>query len=152
MYMRPIDRFIVHCSYTPPSMDVGVAEFRQWHVIERNWSDVGYHFVIRRDGTVEHGRPIEIAGAHVKGMNANSIAICLVGGKTEARSWMYLKMARKSDFNFTWQQMRALQEMRFGVGSIGAQFPEAVWEGHRKHNMAKACPCFDVEAWGGVAA
>ena len=87
--MRQIDHIIVHCSYTPPSMDIGAETIREWHTLPkpkgRGWSDIGYHWVIRRNGTVEAGRSEERAGAHAKGYNQDSIGICLIGGKSEKR-------------------------------------------------------------------
>ena len=63
--------------------DFSVDEIRKWHTSPpRNWSDIGYHFLIRNDenGTIERGRPIGRAGAHVKSENATSIGIVYVGG------------------------------------------------------------------------
>lgn len=56
--MRKIDEIIVHCSATPEGRDVSMADIRRWHVEERGWSDVGYHFVVTLDGTVHIGRPL----------------------------------------------------------------------------------------------
>jgi len=78
--MREINKIVIHCSDSPDSLDIGVREIRDWHK-QRGWSDIGYHYVVRRDGTVESGRPIEIKGAHVKGHNSDSIGICWVGRK-----------------------------------------------------------------------
>lgn len=78
--MREINLIVVHCTYSRPSMDIGVEEIRKWHVEGNSWTDIGYHYVIRRDGTIEDGRPIERPGAHVKGHNSNSIGIAWVGG------------------------------------------------------------------------
>ena len=64
--MRHIDEIILHCSATPEGRDVSLDDIRRWHVDERGWSDVGYHFVITLDGVVHAGRPMDIAGAHVK--------------------------------------------------------------------------------------
>lgn len=57
----------------------------QWHKA-RNWSGIGYHFVIindkhsqKADGTVEHGRPKNKAGAHALGLNSRSLGICCIG-------------------------------------------------------------------------
>ena len=76
---RTIKKLIVHCSASPDSMDVGTKEIRDWHVNGNGWSDIGYHWVIRRDGTIEAGRPEEKSGAHVKGHNSDSIGIVWVG-------------------------------------------------------------------------
>jgi len=58
--------------------DVSVEEIHKWHQ-EKGWAGCGYHFVIRKDGTIERGRPVDTLGAHCKGSNANSIGINVVG-------------------------------------------------------------------------
>ena len=78
---RKIEEGFVHCSDTKTNQSFGVEDFRKWHVQERGWSDVGYHYVIRLNGTVETGRPLERSGAHAKGHNAHSVGICFEGGK-----------------------------------------------------------------------
>ncbi len=76
----PVFSFItVHCSATPPKQDVGVAEIRRWHK-KKGWRDVGDHFVTRRNGDVELGRPLSQTGAHVKGHNRGNIGVYMVGG------------------------------------------------------------------------
>lgn len=77
--MRVINKIIIHCAATQPKMDIGAREIRQWH-LERGWSDIGYHYVIRKDGTVETGRPIWKVGSHCLNQNTGSIGICYVGG------------------------------------------------------------------------
>ena len=67
--MRRINKIIVHCTATPEGRDVTINEVRDWHVNDNGWRDVGYHFLIRLDGTVEEGRPIEQTGAHCYGNN-----------------------------------------------------------------------------------
>ena len=54
---------------------------KRWHVEERGWSDIGYHYVILADGKIEQGRPINRIGAHTRAgkRNYTSIGICLVG-------------------------------------------------------------------------
>ncbi|MGG5832633.1 peptidoglycan recognition protein family protein, partial [Bacillus pumilus] len=89
------DAIFVHCSATKPSQNVGVREIRQWHK-EQGWLDVGYHFIIKRDGTVEAGRDEMAVGSHAKGYNHNSIGVCLVGGIDDKG---------KFDANFTPAQM-----------------------------------------------
>ena len=70
---------MVHCAYTTATMDIGAKDIDRWHR-EKGWLGCGYHKVIRRDGTVEDGRPMNKAGAHVRGINRQSIGICLAGG------------------------------------------------------------------------
>ena len=98
---RTINEIDIHCSATPPNMDIGVKEIRQWHVA-KNWSDIGYHDVIRRDGTLEEGRPLERAGAHIRGRNANSIAVCMIGG---------VKADMEAANNFTKEQFDTLRRV-----------------------------------------
>ena len=134
--MRKIDHIVVHCAATRPSADVGAAEIRRWHVSGNGWRDIGYHYVIRRSGAVESGRPLEQAGAHVSGHNAGSIGVCLAGG---------LDAAGKSAAEYTAEQWTALREL---LGRLAGRFPDAKILGHRDFpGVKKDCPCFDVRAW-----
>ena len=58
--------------------DVAASEIHKWH-LEKGWAGIGYHFVIRKAGTVERGRPKETVGSHCYGHNSRSIGINLVG-------------------------------------------------------------------------
>jgi len=133
--MRDLNRIIVHCSYTPPSMNIGAETIRDWHVNGNGWSDIGYHYVIRRNGEVELGRPIERAGAHVRGHNADSIGVCLVGGMTKDKT--------APDCNFTKAQWFALAAL---LAKLEADYGVKTVYGHRDFS-SKDCPCFDVRAW-----
>ena len=81
--MRKINKIIIHCTATPEGRDVSIDEVRRWHVEERGWRDVGYHFLVRLDGTVEEGRPIEMTGAHTRPHNWDSIGIAYAGGMSK---------------------------------------------------------------------
>jgi hypothetical protein len=132
--MRLINEIIVHCADTYADMDIGVEEIRRWH-LDRGWDDIGYHLVIRRDGDPELGRPIEKPGAHAAERNANSIGICLVGGRGEDG---------KPDFNFTAKQMATLQA---AIGMYKVIHPgiDSVI-GHRDVSD-KSCPAFNIQAF-----
>lgn len=66
------------------SADVPAAEIHRWH-LARGWVGIGYHFVIRNNGDIERGRPLEAVGAHAGlGVNGNSIGICLTGDFNKA--------------------------------------------------------------------
>lgn len=132
---RDIDRIVVHCAATKPSQNIGVAKIREWHVQERRWSDVGYHYVIKRDGTIQLGRPLERPGAHAKGYNKNSVGICLVGG---------LNAKGKAVDNYTAAQMASLYLV---VAGLKRNFPGAKVCGHNDLTKSKTCPNFDVPAW-----
>jgi N-acetyl-anhydromuramyl-L-alanine amidase AmpD len=58
--------------------DTTAAEIRTWH-LARGWSDIGYHFVIRKNGTIEKGRSESLPGSHVHGLNNQSLGICFSG-------------------------------------------------------------------------
>jgi N-acetylmuramoyl-L-alanine amidase len=132
---KSTDFIIIHCSATRPSQDIGVAEIDRWHR-QRGFLSVGYHYVIRRDGTLETGRSLYAAGAHARGFNHNSVGICMVGGVTEGD-------VNVAEDNFTDTQKEALVGL---VESLTKEFPEADVIGHRQV-AAKACPSFDVRKW-----
>lgn len=126
---------VVHCSATQAKADIGVKEITRMHR-ERGFLTIGYHFVIRRDGTVEKGRPVDAIGAHVEGWNSRSLGICLVGG---------LDANMKPQDNFTDPQYASLAELLL---SLRKDFPKASILGHRDiPNVKKDCPCFDVRSW-----
>ena len=141
--MRHINEIIIHCSATPVNWMSGaeaqakVNEIRRWHVEERGWSDIGYHYIIDRDGTVATGRPVSKSGAHTKGQNANSIGISLVGGQGGTAN-------DKFEDNFTQAQANALRTL---IAGLKREYPsiEKI-SGHNQY-AAKACPCFNAPAW-----
>lgn len=127
------EAIFVHCSATKASMNVGLREIRQWHK-EQGWLDVGYHFIIRRDGTIEEGRPVDVVGSHVKDWNSKSVGVCLVGGIDDKG---------KFEANFTPAQMF---ELRGLLQTLLAKYPGAKLMAH--HDVApKACPSFNLSRW-----
>ena len=62
---------VVHCADTPAEMDIGAAEIRKWHTEDNGWDDIGYHYVIRRDGILENGRDTKMQGAHCAALGMN---------------------------------------------------------------------------------
>ena len=80
---RDITEVVVHWTGTYIDQDIGAEDVHSWHQA-RGWSGCGYHYVIRRDGTIERGRPINYTGAHAKanGHNNQSIGVSFVGGYT----------------------------------------------------------------------
>lgn len=110
---------IVHCSATPPGMDIGAKEIDRWHR-ERGWLKIGYHFVIRRDGFMEPGRGIEEVGAHAEGYNSLSVGICMVGGVAPD--------GKTPENNFTPEQFTTLEGL---IADIRKLYPDAEVIGHR---------------------
>lgn len=131
-----IKYIVIHCSATPETMDIGAEEIRGWH-LQRGWLDIGYHFVIKRDGTVEGGRDLKVPGAHARGFNNKSWGICLVGGVESD--------LKKPEANFTHAQWEALERT---VRLMKGFHPNAEVLGHRDlPNVSKACPSFDAKVW-----
>lgn len=131
------DFIAVHCSATTEKMNIGAADIDKWHR-QRGWACIGYHYVIRRDGTVEQGRDEAVIGSHVQGWNANSVAVCMVGG-VDAND------VSKAVNNFTPAQFASLKKL---LGQLKTRYPKAKIQGHRDFpNVAKACPSWDVKEW-----
>lgn len=131
------DYIVVHCSATRPSQHFDVDDIRKWHKA-KGWDDVGYHYVITRDGCLQAGRPTEAVGSHVQGYNHNSIGICLVGGIAEDDL--------QPENNFTKAQFGMLESLLRSI--LIPKYPSARIQGHRDFaGVKKACPSFDVAAW-----
>ena len=129
--MRPIKKIIIHCSATKDGQNFDAADITRWHK-QRGFLTIGYHFVIKLDGTVEIGRPISEVGAHTKGHNFDSIGICYIGGLDDD--------AQPYDTR-TPEQVKALQKL---VQHLLTIYPKAKVYGHN-HFTKKACPCFNVD-------
>lgn len=78
---RPVDRVFLHCSASEAAAAAGalLALVRKWHVEERGWADVGYHFLVDRAGAVIPARPLSATPAAQRGHNTGTIAICAHG-------------------------------------------------------------------------
>ena len=133
--MRAIDEIIIHCSATAEGKDFKAADIRRWHVQGNGWQDIGYHFVIDLDGTVEVGRPVSKQGAHCSGHNKTTIGICYVG-------WCAADGKTPKDTR-TEAQRRSLRGL---VTVLRSCFPTIrKVSGHREY-ANKDCPSFDVRA------
>ena len=72
------DCIVVHHIGMPNNDDVSAETVHEWH-LNQGWAGIGYHFLIRKDGTIEQGRPLGTVGAHVYGENRHTIGINLAG-------------------------------------------------------------------------
>lgn len=124
--MRKIEKIIIHCSDSDNSRHDDISVIRQWHVNERGFSDVGYHYFIKSDGAVQKGRNLNVPGAHCSGHNAASIGIC-VSGRVD----------------FKQEQFDSLVDF---VKNLRKKFGEIPIYGHRDLNRTKSCPNFDVKS------
>ena len=130
--MRHITLIVIHCSAVKPDQQSSAAQIDSWHRQRGFHLGIGYHYVIRRDGTLEMGRPEYMVGAHCKNHNQHSIGVCYEGGldirgnpadtRTEAQKQTMLSLLRE----------------------LKGRYPRAIIVGHNTLNPLKACPCFNV--------
>lgn len=137
----PVRELVVHCAATRPdwmedaTFAQRFAEIRRWHRAN-GWRDIGYHWVIDRDGAILAGRPEAEIGAGVEGRNNGVIHACLIGGHGSSETDRF-------DRQFTRQQDSALRGLILGV-SMRTQITTV--SGHNQY-AAKACPGFHVPTW-----
>lgn len=142
--MRLINRMVIHCAATPAGAVFTSADIRQWH-LARGFNNIGYHYVILLDGTLETGRPLEKAGAHAQGFNTASIGVCYVGGMLNGKAHDTRTEAQKTT-------LRTLVDLFKSV------YPNMIVCGHRDlsvdlngdgvitpNEWMKDCPSFDVK-------
>ena len=127
--MRSITLIVIHCSAVKPDQMSSVAQIDSWHR-ERGYKfGVGYHYVVRRDGSIETGRPEWMVGAHCLNHNKYSIGVCYEGG-LDARG-------QPADTR-TAAQKATLRQL---LTDLHRRYPRAVIVGHHDLNPQKACPC-----------
>jgi len=129
---RKINKIIVHCSDSPEGREDTIDDIRLWHMNERGWSDVGYHYVIHLDGSIHVGREVNTQGAHVKGHNKGSIGVCYVGG---------------ADIDFKPKDTRTCEQkesLEIVLQYLKRVYPRVEILGHRDLS-SKACPSFDAK-------
>lgn len=73
------EMIVIHHTGSVKDVDFSAARIHQMHVEQNHWAGIGYHFVIRKDGTIERGRPEWALGSHAQGHNYNSLGIHLCG-------------------------------------------------------------------------
>lgn len=134
--MTKITHIVVHYSATYADQNLTVKDIDKMHRA-RGWQMVGYHYVIRRDGVIEQGRPETMVGAHVGGQNTGKIGICCIGGLNRATG------PNKGVDNRTPAQIESLIKL---IRDLLKRYPGAKVVGHRDL-AATQCPGFDVPAW-----
>ncbi len=122
--MRQIEEAIIHCSASDNPHHDSINIIRDWH-LERGFKDVGYHFFIKGNGSIEIGRDISIPGAHCEGHNKFSIGICLHG-----------------NVSFSEQQFKSCARLLTMLRSL---WPHIKIYPHNEYNRAKTCPNFPIE-------
>ena len=132
--MRIISLIIIHCSAVKPDQTSSAAQIDTWHRQRGFHLGIGYHYVIRRDGTIEPGRPEWMIGAHCKNHNAHSIGVCYEGG---------LDIRGQPADTRTAAQKAAMRRL---LEELHGRYPRAMILGHRDLNPAKDCPGYKVVA------
>lgn len=133
---RYINEIIVHCTATKEGLNQTVEQIRKYHTAKppmgRGWSDIGYHYIIYLDGSIHEGRNINVAGAHCKYHNTNSIGIVYVGG---------LDAKGRAKDTRTQKQKESLLTL---IKNLKKFYPNAKIYGHRDF-ANKDCPCFNAK-------
>jgi len=131
--MREIKRIVVHHT----GREKGTAEsIRSYHVDVLGWRDIGYHYIIEKDGKLRLGRPDEMIGAHVKGKNRDSIGVAVMGNY-EDYEFVFMGYFMASP------QARALYSI---LKDLAHRYPDAevVTHGELAETL---CPGQNVQAW-----
>ena len=126
-----VSYIIIHCTATRETQDYTPEQLKHDH-LARGFIDVGYHFYIRKDGTVTQHRRLNEVGAHCRPFNRCSIGVCYEGG---------LDANGKPKDTRTLKQRASLIAL---VLDLHRQFPNAVIRGHCEMPGAipKLCPNF----------
>ena len=126
-----VSYIIIHCSATRETQDYTPEQLKRDH-LARGFLDVGYHFYIRKDGTVTQHRQLDEVGAHCRPFNRCSIGVCYEGG---------LDATGKPKDTRTLKQRGAIVKLLI---ELKQKFPKAVIRGHNEMPGAvpKACPSF----------
>ena len=128
--MRKIKKLIIHCTDSQDSLDIGFKDINAWHKERRFLSPsgvhCGYHYIVRRNGAIERGRPDSEQGAHCSGQNKDSLGIVWVGRN------------RIDD-----KQLQTLEKLiRYLIDHYDIDYTEVY--GHNFFNSQKTCPNLDM--------
>ena len=128
------DTIVIHCTQTPEDMDVDVEKVTTWHK-NRGFDTIGYHYLIKRDGTLQVGRDEDVTGAHAVAVNGTSIGVALVGGGTVDMGW---------ENNFESVQFETLKSILL---KLKDKYDIKKIIGHYEVDTKKECPSFNVPGW-----
>ena len=123
---------VIHCSAVKPDELSSAKDIDKWHR-ERGFKfGIGYHYVIRRNGKIETGRPEWLTGAHCVNHNSHSIGICYEGG---------LDIRGQPADTRTPEQKATMRRL---LEDLHRRYLHALVVGHHDLNPCKDCPCFDA--------
>jgi N-acetylmuramoyl-L-alanine amidase len=131
---RVIKKLVWHTSDSPDRLqDIGAADIKRWHTDPppkgNGWSDIGYHFCVKRNGAIELGRDVDLIGSHVKGHNADSIGLVWVGRDRP-----------------TYDQRQTMWELTLELLELYDLRVEDVY-GHKELAAGKACPVINMDTF-----
>ena len=129
--MRSITLIVIHCSAVRTNQTSSVAQIDTWHRQRGFKLGIGYHYVVRRNGQIEQGRPEWMVGAHCKNHNKYSIGVCYEGG---------LNCLDLPADTRTPEQKAALRQL---LTELHSRYPRAVIVGHHDLHPMKDCPCIE---------
>ena len=121
---RTVDRVFIHCSDSDWKHHDDISVIRKWHVEGNGWNDVGYHYFIKRNGTIQKGRDLEITPSSQKDHNNKTISICLHGRE-----------------RFTKRQFESLKKLCLEINTLYKG--KVTFHGHKEVAREKTCPNFD---------
>ena len=128
---KKTDAIVIH-HVGNTNRNVNSAAIHRWHK-QNGWAGIGYHYVIRKDGTIEQGRPLNMVGAHCYNQNEHTVGICVVGN---------FELARPTN-----EQFRATERLVGAVCNIyGINPNEKTVFGHRDYNDTN-CPGIYLYQW-----
>ena len=125
--IRDVNKVFLHCSDSNVASHDNIETIKQWHIEGNGWVDVGYHFFIQSDGTIQTGRDIEKKPASQIGHNKDTISICLHGKNKE---------------DFTVSQIESLTSLCQTINE--AYNKDITFHGHCEVST-KPCPVFDYK-------
>ena len=135
---RKINKIVMHCTATPIGRDVDAGDVDNMHI--NRWgasSGIGYHYLIKLDGTIEKGRWADFSGAHVKGHNRETLAVAYAGGvdrNMRAVEDLHTPAQKKSI-----EALLTLLRRKYKLNKTDVL-------GHREFpRVYKACPCLDMD-------
>jgi N-acetylmuramoyl-L-alanine amidase len=124
---------VIHSTNTKPNVNLSARDIDERHR-KRGLLKIGYHCIIKRDGTIEVGRPFNEIGAHIQEYDNQSIGVCIVGGKNT-------RGVVAPDYSA--QQQKALYVL---IKTLTYMYKDAKVVGHNKLEKTD-CPSFNVEEW-----
>lgn len=119
------DMIVIHHTGNPEDDDLSAEEIHESHLAQ-GWAGIGYHFVIRKDGTIEQGRPMDTIGAHAYGENSHTIGIHVCG-----------------NFDLVSPTQAQIESLSYLVGWVAEQYnitPDYMHVVGHRDLMATACP------------